>query len=326
MHRKTKKLFAVKSILKSKIQDVDVLRREIDILSEVDHPHIIHLEEVFEDANHLHLVTELCTGGELYDRVIEKAQSPEKHFSEMDAARIIRNILDAIRYIHDEKQIVHRDLKPENFLLLDKSDDSPVKIIDFGLSRRDDVGVMRSRVGKYLRELSVSFGIVLSLIGRYFFFIGTVYYVAPEVLFDDYTNKCDIWSIGVISYILLSGHPPFLGSTERETLQFVQESVISFPSPDWDDVSQKAIEFVSYLLQRDPETRPTASEALEHPWLQRDDIDPPGVSRRASFAGDLKDFRHASGNKLQLKSPKRSTFQKFRVMLSMKKAMNQVKL
>jgi calcium-dependent protein kinase len=150
MHRKTKKIFAVKSILKSKIQDVDVLRREIDILTEVDHPHIIHLEDVYEDANYLHLVTELCTGGELYDRVIEKAQSPEKHFSEMDAARIIRNILDAIRYIHDEKHIVHRDLKPENFLLLDKSDDAPVKIIDFGLSRRDDFGVMRSRVGKYL--------------------------------------------------------------------------------------------------------------------------------------------------------------------------------
>jgi serine/threonine protein kinase len=157
--------------------------------------------------------------------------------------------------------------------------------------------------------------------------IGTVYYVAPEVLFDDYTNKCDIWSIGVISYILLSGHPPFLGSTERETLQFVKDGVISFPSPDWDDVSQEAIEFVSHLLQRDPETRPTASEALNHQWLQRDDIDPPGVSRRASFAGDFKDFRHASGNKLQLKSPKRSAFQKFRVMLSMKKkAMNQVKV
>lgn len=323
MHRKTKKIFAVKSILKSKIQDVDVLRREIDILTEVDHPHIIHLEDVYEDAKYLHLVTELCTGGELYDRVIEKARSPEKHFSEMDAARIIRNILDAIRYIHDEKHIVHRDLKPENFLLLDKSDDSPVKIIDFGLSRRDDFGVMRSRVGKYLREISVSFGIILCLIGQSFFLIGTVYYVAPEVLFDDYTNKCDIWSIGVISYILLSGHPPFLGSTERETLQFVKDGVISFPTPDWDDVSQQAIEFVSHLLQRDPEARPTASEALNHPWLQRDDIDPPGVSRRASFAGDLQDFRHASGNKLQLKSPKRSAFQKFRIMLSMKKAMNQ---
>lgn len=151
--------------------------------------------------------------------------------------------------------------------------------------------------------------------------IGTVYYVAPEVLLDDYTNKCDIWSVGVISYILLSGHPPFMGSTERETLQLVKDSDIAFPSPDWDNVSQEAMAFVSHLLQRDPEKRPTASEALEHPWLQRDDIDPPGLSRRASFAGDI---HSVPGNKLHLKSHKRSAFQKFRVMLHMKKAMHPV--
>jgi calcium-dependent protein kinase len=151
--RSTGELLAVKTIKKSQCTNVESLRREIAILAEVDHPHIIKLVEIFEDESDLHLVTELCTGGELYDRVIEKAESEEKHFAEEDAACIIRNVLDAIRYCHDVKKIVHRDLKPENFLMLNDSEDSPVKIIDFGLSRFDDspMGIMSSRVGTLLR-------------------------------------------------------------------------------------------------------------------------------------------------------------------------------
>jgi len=132
MHRDTGEWYAIKSIRKSKVSKIEVLKREIEILKEVKHPNIIALIEVYEDERYLHLITELCTGGELFDRIIAKTQSAEGHFSEHDAAALVRDILDAIRYIHDEKGIVHRDLKPENFLFLTEAEDSPVKIIDFG--------------------------------------------------------------------------------------------------------------------------------------------------------------------------------------------------
>ena len=150
------KSYALKTILKAKVPDAEILKREIEIMRQVDHPHIIRLYDVFEDDKNIFLVTELCTGGELYDRVVDKTMSNE-HFSEYDAARITRNILSAIQYIH-EKGVAHRDLKPENFLLEDETDEAAVKIIDFGLSRfNNDRDGMKTRV-------------------------GTIYYVAPEVL------------------------------------------------------------------------------------------------------------------------------------------------
>ena len=149
MHRDSGNWYAIKSIRKAKVSKIEVLKREIEILKEVKHPHIIELVEVFEDERYLHLITELCTGGELFDRIIAKTQSAEGHFSEKDAASLVRDILDAIAYCHDEKQIVHRDLKPENFLFLTGEEDSPIKIIDFGLSRHDDaaLGIMQTKVG-----------------------------------------------------------------------------------------------------------------------------------------------------------------------------------
>jgi calcium-dependent protein kinase len=113
MHRESGEWYAIKSIRKSKVSKIEVLKREIEILKEVKHPNIIALIEVYEDERYLHLITELCTGGELFDRIIAKTQSTEGHFSEHDAAALVRDILDAIRYCHDEKGIVHRDLKPE---------------------------------------------------------------------------------------------------------------------------------------------------------------------------------------------------------------------
>lgn len=193
MDRETKEWLAIKSIRKSKVSKIEVLKREIEILKEVQHPHIIRLVDVYEDSKYLHLVTELCTGGELFDRIIAKTQSEEGHYSEHDAASIVRDILDAIAYCHDVKQIVHRDLKPENFLFLTEEEDSPIKIIDFGLSRHNDAnqGIMQTKV-------------------------GTPYYVAPEVLRRQYTKSCDIWSIGVITYILLCGYPPFYGDSDTD--------------------------------------------------------------------------------------------------------------
>lgn len=219
------------SIKKSKVSKIEVLKREIEILKEVKHPHIIELVDVYEDERYLHLVTELCSGGELFDRIIAKTQSREGHFSEHDAAVLVRDILDAIKYCHD-KGIVHRDLKPENFLFLTEADDAPVKIIDFGLSRHDDtdLGVMQTKV-------------------------GTPYYVAPEVLKREYTNSCDIWSIGVITYILLCGYPPFYGDSDTQIFESVRVGKFDFPSPEWDDISDDAKEFVIELLMKDPRKR-----------------------------------------------------------------------
>jgi Protein kinase domain len=159
MHRESGEWYAIKSIRKSKVSKIEVLKREVEILKEVKHPHIIELIEVYEDERYLHLITELCTGGELFDRIIAKTQSDEGHFSEKDAAGLVRDILDAIRYCHDEKGICHRDLKPENFLFLTEAEDAPVKIIDFGLSRHDDteLGIMQTKVGTpYYGEVSIS--------------------------------------------------------------------------------------------------------------------------------------------------------------------------
>ena len=231
MNRETKEWYAIKSIRKSKVSKIEVLKREIEILKEVRHPNIIELIDVYEDSKYLHIVTEMCTGGELFDRIIAKTQSAEGHFSERDAAQLVWDILDAIQYCH-QKGIVHRDLKPENFLYLTEDDSSPIKIIDFGLSRHDDAnqGVMKTKV-------------------------GTPYYVAPEVLRREYTKSCDIWSIGVITYILLCGYPPFYGDSDTEIFDSVRTGRFDFPSPEWDDISQLAKSFVKELLQKDPQNR-----------------------------------------------------------------------
>jgi len=270
MNRETGAWYAVKSIRKSKVSKIEVLKREIEILKEVKHPHIIELIEVYEDERYLHLITELCTGGELFDRIIAKTQSAEGHFSEHDAAVLVRDILDAIRYCHD-KGIVHRDLKPENFLFLTEAEDAPVKIIDFGLSRHDDAekGIMQTKV-------------------------GTPYYVAPEVLRREYTNSCDIWSIGVISYILLCGYPPFYGDSDTQIFESVRVGKFDFPSPEWDDISDSAKEFVISLLQKNPSSRPTAAQALTHKWLQEqlgyDRMNTGSLTHRSARTGEFTNY------------------------------------
>lgn len=258
MDRETKVWYAIKSIRKSKVGKIEVLKREVALLKECEHPNIIQLVEVHEDQKYLHLITELCTGGELFDRIIEKTQSDEGHFSERDAADLVRCILDAIAYCHDQKGIVHRDLKPENFLFSSEEEDAVIKIIDFGLSRHDDVkaGIMNTKV-------------------------GTPYYVAPEVLNREYTKNCDIWSIGVITYILLCGYPPFYGDTDNQIFDSVRTGRFDFPSPDWDDTSKEAKNFIGRMLKRDPTQRLGAAEALQHPWIVENTRPAPQPRRQA---------------------------------------------
>lgn len=245
--RGTSEWLAVKSIKKSKVNRLDILKREVNLLREVKHPNIIELKGLHEDEKYLHLVTELCTGGELFDRIIEKTQTEDDGivcFSEKDASKLVRDVLSAVSYCHDEKGIVHRDLKPENFLFKDHSDNATIKIIDFGLSRHDDdnFGVMKTKV-------------------------GTPYYVAPEVLERRYTKACDMWSIGVITYILLCGYPPFYGDSDSEIFRSVRAAEYDYPSPEWDSISMVARNFIDGLLKKNPEERFTAKQALNHQWL-----------------------------------------------------------
>jgi calcium-dependent protein kinase len=241
VNRETRECYAIKSIRKNKGTTNMFLRREVTALKDLDHPNIIKLIEVVEDDHYVHFITELCTGGELYDRI--KSQTPRQEIcSEKESAELIRCVLDAVRYCH-EKNIVHRDLKLENLLFKTTEKDSPIKIIDFGLAfilRQDKV--MES-------------------------FVGTPYYMAPEILSSTYTKSCDLWSVGVITYIILCGYPPFYGSTSDEIYNQAQEGRLVFHSPEWDNISSEAKDFVRSLVRLNPNDRLTAGEALEHEWI-----------------------------------------------------------
>eukprot|EP00559_Dactyliosolen_fragilissimus_P007648 CAMPEP_0184857882 /NCGR_PEP_ID=MMETSP0580-20130426/3024_1 /TAXON_ID=1118495 /ORGANISM="Dactyliosolen fragilissimus" /LENGTH=495 /DNA_ID=CAMNT_0027353731 /DNA_START=34 /DNA_END=1521 /DNA_ORIENTATION=+ len=245
MCRKTKKKFAIKSIIKSKLSRLDRLRLEIDILKEIKHPNIITLFDVHEDHKYLHLVTELCTGGELFDRIIDKSKRGDgKCFPEAEASNLIHSILSAISYCHDKIHVVHRDLKPENLIYETKADDSPIKLIDFGLSIHDtSTGVINSDV-------------------------GTLYYKAPEVgESGGYSKSCDIWSIGVITYTILCGYPPFFNDSDAKTLKDIRAGKFDYPASEWDDISDDAKNFISSLIQKDPSKRPSADIAMTHKWI-----------------------------------------------------------
>ena len=202
---KTKIVHAVKVMEKSKMDKNEKIRLsyEIDILKNLDHPNIVKLYEVFEDDRNIYLVTELCTGGELFDIISDRT------FTEREAADIIKQVLQAIAYCHKQK-VAHRDMKPENILIdSTESNKMVVKIIDFGTSQVFDAK----------EKMTQAF--------------GTCYYVAPEVLQEVYTEKCDIWSIGVILYILLSGEPPFNGVDDTAILDQVKLGLYSFKNEIW---------------------------------------------------------------------------------------------
>ena len=183
------------------------MQSEIDILSQIDHPNIVKLFEIFDEKEHLDLVMELMTGGELFDRIVEK-----EHYSEKEAADTIRPICDAIKYCH-ALDIIHRDLKPENLLYGSKEETSIIKISDFGLAR-------------FLQgELATTA-------------CGTPGYVAPEILEGKgYGKEVDYWSIGIILYILLCGFPPFYEENNQKLFDMIKKGEFEFPSPYWDDVS-----------------------------------------------------------------------------------------
>jgi len=229
--------YAIKIIAKNQSEDeLALLRREIEIMRKLRHEHIIALHSVYDEEENIFLVLELATGGELFDQIISKGT-----YSEKDAANIIRQILEAVAYMHSNG-IAHRDLKPENLLVTGDNQDL-IKISDFGLSK--DFG---------RDNLKTS--------------CGTPDYVAPEVLRGtNYDNSVDVWSVGVITYILLCGFPPFYGNNDQQIFNKILKCEYDFPSPDWDNISEEAKEFISALLVLNPNERPTAEQCLEAPWI-----------------------------------------------------------
>ena len=204
----------------------------------------------------------MCYGGELFDKISE-----EQFFSEHDAAHIMKQVLSGINYCH-QKNIVHRDLKPEN-LLLDKDESSPkIKIIDFGTSQTFDPD----------QPMSQKF--------------GTPYYIAPEVLKKKYTAKCDIWSIGVILYILLCGYPPFNGGNDKQIIEAVLKGKFTLEEPEWDDISEDAKDLVRKMLEYEPSKRISASDALQHKWiLHHTSTDKVEKTLASKTLSNLKNFR-----------------------------------
>ena len=247
------KLYCCKEILKSKVKDLPKFRNEINILSKVDHPNIIRLFEIFEDNRYISLIMELCEGGNLFEKINELAEK-DKSFSEKEAVKIFKQLMSAVNYCHSQG-ICHRDLKPENIIFLNKNPDSPIKIIDFGLSKifGELKPIMKgNKIEKNIMSLRV----------------GTAYYMAPEVLQGNYDNKCDIWSCGVILYIMLCGYPPFDGDSENDILKTVLKKKYSFPEEEWSSVSEEAKDLIKHMLC-DAEKRFNAKNVLNHPWIEK---------------------------------------------------------
>lgn len=220
------------------------LQSEIDILKSLDHPHIVRVYETFvEPKLCCRLVMELCEGGELYDRL-----SLRDRFDEKTAADIVRQMFKALNYLH-ENHVVHRDIKLENWLFRHGEDDenNEIVLIDFGLSRR-----YRSESEKMYKK------------------VGTCYYAAPEVINGEYAgSECDVWSVGVITYMLLSGSAPFDGEDDDEILtRIASHRLPSMTRGIWKRISEEAKDFIRSLLQVDPTVRATALDALSHEWLQ----------------------------------------------------------
>uniref|UniRef100_A0A4W3GUT8 Calcium/calmodulin-dependent protein kinase type IV n=1 Tax=Callorhinchus milii TaxID=7868 RepID=A0A4W3GUT8_CALMI len=235
--KQTQKPYAAKILQKT--IDKKIVRTEIGVLLRLSHPNIIKLKEIFETPAVIILVLELVTGGELFDRIVEKG-----YYSERDAAHAVNQILEAVEYLH-ENGVVHRDLKPENLLYADLSPNAALKIADFGLSKIVNEQVTMKTV------------------------CGTPGYCAPEILRGcAYGPGVDMWSVGVITYILLCGFEPFFDARGD---QYMYSRILNcdyeFVSPWWDDVSVNAKDLVRKLIVQDPQQRLSVHQALQHPWV-----------------------------------------------------------
>ncbi|KAL5099557.1 hypothetical protein RYX36_003884 [Vicia faba] len=233
-----KRLEKAKMVLPIAVEDV---KREVKILKELTgHENVVQFFNAFEDDSYVYIVMELCEGGELLDRILGKKDS---RYTEKDAAVVVRQMLKVAAQCHLHG-LVHRDMKPENFLFKSNREDSALKATDFGLS--DFI-----KPGKRFSDI-----------------VGSAYYVAPEVLKRKSGPESDVWSIGVITYILLCGRRPFWDKTEDGIFKEVLRNKPDFRRKPWPTISNAAKDFVKKLLVKDPRARLTAAQALSHPWVR----------------------------------------------------------
>lgn len=259
VHLRTRQTHAVKTIPINSPRRRNRIQREVAFLKEVNHPNIISLSDFYKEEDRIHIVTEMCHGGELFHKIVEKKELNKMSrsggripstpcFREREAARIVNSLLLAVSYLHS-RDIVHRDIKPENVLFVEQFDGlSPVKLIDFGLAARHPRGCapLNKRV-------------------------GTPQYMAPEVLRGSYGRECDLWSVGVVAFLLLSGRQPFGGFSSGDTFERIRRGLGADGMEDsslWGGVSACAKDFIRCLLVSDPSMRWTAEMALGHPWLE----------------------------------------------------------
>ncbi|KAM7405250.1 hypothetical protein PAMP_012526 [Pampus punctatissimus] len=234
--KKTGKMFAMKCVKKKQKRDLN-LENEITVLRRIKHENVVGMEDFYESQTHYYLVMQLVSGGELFDRILDRGV-----YSEKDASSVIQQVLQAVSYLH-QNGIVHRDLKPENILYDSQDEDSKIMISDFGLSKMVEDGIMSTAC-------------------------GTPGYVAPEVLAQKpYSNAVDCWSIGVITYILLCGYPPFYEESETRLFSKIMKAQYEFDSPFWDDISESAKDFIRNMMQKNPHMRYSTEQALRHPWI-----------------------------------------------------------
>lgn len=244
-NKDTGESYAVKIVTKSKLtkEDEVALHDEIQVLKDLQHPNIIRLYDVFEEKEYYYLVTEKMMGGELFDRIVQKS-----YYNEKEARDVCRILFGALNYIHSKK-IAHRDLKPENLLLLSSDNDADIKIADFGFAKKCPTP----------KSLSTQ--------------CGTPGYVAPEILEGaKYDTQSDMWSLGVIVYILLGGYPPFIEQNQRDLFRKIRTGQYKFHDEYWSQVSEGAKNLIRSLLTVNPDTRKNANQVLENDqWMNEGD-------------------------------------------------------
>ncbi|KAE8442311.1 hypothetical protein EG329_003511 [Mollisiaceae sp. DMI_Dod_QoI] len=231
---------AVKIILKKNVKgNEQMVYDELEMLQRMKHPHIVKFVDWFESRDKYYIVTQLATGGELFDRICEQGR-----FTEKDASQTIRQVLEAVDYLHDNN-VVHRDLKPENLLYLTSASNSDLVLADFGIAK------MLDSKDEVLTTMAGSFG-----------------YAAPEVMLKKGHGKpVDMWSLGVITYTLLCGYSPFRSENLQDLIEECNNARVIFHERYWKDVSDDAKDFIGHLLQPNADDRSSSKEALRHPWL-----------------------------------------------------------